>query len=226
MASTDVDIPRVVLAALENNGIFGVLPNRSLRQLAATGHLLQLERGAALVLTGGDGDAAFILLEGELEVRALSRDGRELRIAALKSGQLIGEMALLDGAPRSADVIASRNCRLWRLPRAAVLGALHTNADAALRLLAELSRRLRSANTALELAVRRTLEGQLAALLIAEENGLGLVALTQTEMARRIGFSREKVNRKLHGWCETGWIAIERQGVRIKQAEPLQSLAS
>ena len=177
MASMHDDIPRVRRLSLLGGGIFGVLHPRSLRQLAATGHLLHLERGASLFLKGDDGDAAFILLEGELEVRAVSKEGRELRITALNSGELIGEMAVLDGGPRSADVIASRNCRLWRLPRAAVLAALRVNAEAALKLLAELSRRLRAANTALELASRRTLEGQLAALLIAEKNRLGFVAL-------------------------------------------------
>ncbi len=224
MAPDEKDIPRDSLAAMRRSGIFGVLDDGALQQLAAAGHPLQIAHGSPLFLRGDEGDAAFVLLEGELEVRAVSKEGRELRIASLPAGSLIGEMAVLDGAARSADVVASRNCRLWRLPRAAVLSALSANPEAALALLIELSGRLRAANAALELVSRRTLEEQLAALLIAEKNRLGFVALTQTEMARRIGFSREKVNRKLHAWVQEGWVAIEKQGVQLKQDEPFQKM--
>ncbi|MEI9892222.1 MAG: Crp/Fnr family transcriptional regulator [Caulobacteraceae bacterium] len=120
------------------------------------------------------------------------------------AGSLIGEMAALDGASRSADVVAARRCQLWRISRTALLGALKAHPDAALALLAELSGRLRAANAALELVSRRDLEAQLAFLLLAERNRTGLVVLTQTEMARRIGFSREKVNRRLHAWAAVG----------------------
>jgi CRP-like cAMP-binding protein len=226
MPPADNDIPRAALAALENSRIFGALQPDSLHQLAATGHVLHLERGSSLFTKGDEGDAAFILLEGELEVRSLSKEGRELRIAALKSGELIGEMAVLDGAPRSADVVAARTCRLWRLPRLAVLALLLADKEVALRVMAELCRRLRASNTALQLASRRTMEGQLAALLIAEKNRLGFVALTQTEMARRIGSSREQVNRKLHSWREIGWVAVEKQGVQVRQPASLQGLVT
>jgi CRP-like cAMP-binding protein len=225
MPSAESDIPRAVLAALEASGIFGVLDGDALRRLAAAGHPVKLDRAAPLFAKGDQGDAAFILLEGELEVRAVAKDGKELVIAGLKPGGLVGEMAVLDGAARSADVVAARNCRLWRLPRAAVVAMVLGNGEAALQLLAELCRRLRAANATLELASRRTIEGQLAALLMVQQSRLGVVALTQTEMARRIGASREHVNRKLRVWSDNGWISIEKQGVQIRQAEPLQALA-
>jgi len=77
----------------------------------------------------------------------------------------------------------------------------------------------------LELASRRTLEGQLATLLIGQRNRLGYVVLAQTEMARQIGFSREKINRKLHAWAEKGWLSVEKTGVLIKQPAPLEAIA-
>jgi len=211
--------------ALASSPIFGVLPPAALDQLARAGQPLALERGAVLFQKGEDGDAAFVVLEGELEVRTVGRDGRELRIAAHLEGGLIGEMAALDGARRSADVVASRRCRLWRVPRPALVETLRGHPDAALALLAEFAGRLRSANAALERASRRDLEAQLAFLLLSERNRLGAVALTQTEMARRIGFSREKVNRRLHAWAAEGVVAIERQGVLVRAPERLQALA-
>jgi CRP-like cAMP-binding protein len=213
------------LAALASSRIFGLLPAPALDQLARAGHPVALERGAVLFLKGEDGDAAFVVLEGELEVRTVGKDGKELRIAAHPEGGLIGEMAALDGAERSADVVASRRCRLWRVPRAALLDTLRAHPEASLALLTELTGRLRTANAALERASRRDLEAQLAFLLLSERNRLGAVALTQTEMARRIGFSREKVNRRLHAWADEGVVAIERQGVRIRAPERLAALA-
>jgi CRP-like cAMP-binding protein len=212
-------------AALASSRIFGVLPASALDQLIQAGQPVALERGAVLFLRGEDGDAAFVVLEGELEVRTIGRDGKELRLAAQPEGGLIGEMAVLDGAPRSADVVAARRCRLWRVPRAALVETLRGHPGAALALLTELTGRLRSANAALERASRRDLDAQLAFLLLSEHNRLGAVALTQTEIARRIGFSREKVNRRLHAWAGEGVVAIERQGVLIKAPARLRALA-
>ncbi|HEY4031983.1 MAG TPA: Crp/Fnr family transcriptional regulator [Caulobacteraceae bacterium] len=214
------------LAVLRASRIFGLLPSTAVAQLAQAGHLVALERGAVLFLEGEEGDAAYVVLEGELEVRTVGKDGRELRIAAHPEGGLIGEMAALDGARRSADVVAARRCRLWRVPRPALLDTLRSHPDAALALLGELSGRLRAANAALERASRRDLEAQLAFLLLSERNRVGAVALTQTEMARRISFSREKVNRRLHAWADEGIVAIERQGVLIRAPERLAALAS
>jgi CRP-like cAMP-binding protein len=221
----EADFRRRALAALAANGVFAALPPEALAELAEAGHPANLERGTPLFLKGDEGDAAFVVLEGELEVRTISKEGRELRIAAYPAGGLIGEMAVLDGAPRSADVVAARRSLLWRLPRAAVLDALTRNPKAAIALLAELTRRLRAANGALELASRRNLDAQLASLLVAEKNRTNHVVLTQTEMARRIGFSREKVNRKLHAWAGQGLVSVEPQGVLIKQIEAVRRLA-
>jgi CRP-like cAMP-binding protein len=213
------------MAALASSSIFGALDPAALASLAASGHLVALEHGATLFLRGEEGDAAYVVLDGELEVRALSEEGRELRIAALAGGAVVGEMSVLDGAARSADVVGARRSTLWRLPRAAVLAALRDHPEAAIALMIELSGRLRAANARLELVSRRRLENQLAALLVAEQNRQGVVAMAQTEMARRIGFSREKVNRQLHRWSATGWLALERRGVRLLQSEALRQLA-
>lgn len=212
-------------AALASSRIFGVLSAPALDQLVRAGHQVSLERGAVLFLKGEDGDAAFVVLEGELEVRTVGRDGKELRIATHPEGGLIGEMAVLDGAPRSADVVAARRCTLWRAPRVALLETLRKQPEAALALLTELTARLRAANAALERASRHDLEAQLAFLLLSEHNRLGTVALTQTEMARRIGFSREKVNRRLQAWADEGLVTIERQGVLIRAPGRLRALA-
>jgi CRP-like cAMP-binding protein len=87
--------------------------------------------------------------------------GRDVRLAALRPVAIIGEMAVLDGGARSADVAAVRRSRLLRISRDQALAALESEPKALLRLLAEMCRRLRAADAALEDAHLLDLGGRL-----------------------------------------------------------------
>lgn len=92
-------------------------------------------------------------------------------------------------------------------------------------LIVALCARLRDANARLEGAHIFGLAERLADLLLTSCGGAqGLVALTQTEIARRIAASREKVNRTLHGWADEGHVRISRAGVRVVRPEALRAL--
>jgi CRP-like cAMP-binding protein len=164
------------------------------------------------------------VLEGELEIRFMSVGGREVRLVALGPGSVAGEMAVLDEGPRSADMVATRRTRLWRIPRNALLEALEAEPRAALALLAELSRRLRAVNSALEARATLDLGGRLARLLLEERNLRDLVALSQSEMARRLGASREKVNRKIRAWADAGVVEMTPAGLRLLTPGKLETL--
>jgi CRP-like cAMP-binding protein len=111
-----------------------------------------------------------------------------------------------------------------RIPRDAVLEALEAEPKALIELVTEMSRRLREADAALEDAALLDLGGKLARMLLREAGDGALVSLTQVEMARRIGASREKVNRKLHEWSAEGWISLGRSGVRLVKRAALEGL--
>src|SRR5690606_41950159 len=89
---------------------------------------------------------------------------------------------------------------------------------------AERSRRLSHATAALEDAHRLELGGRLALRLLDEAGDGAAITLTQTELARRIGASREKVNRKLHEWADEGWISMGRAGIKLLAREKLRAL--
>jgi CRP-like cAMP-binding protein len=93
-----------------------------------------------------------------------------------------------------------------------------------LKLITEMSRRLRHADAALEDAHTLDLGGRLAQRLLEEAGDSAAVTLTQTELARRIGASREKVNRKLHEWVDEGWISMGRAGIKIVSRDRLTAL--
>jgi CRP-like cAMP-binding protein len=213
-----------VATALKEGDVLRVLSMEACLGLARAGAPLDLASGALLCQAGDPGDAVFLILEGEIEIRSSLAGGREVRFVSFGRGALIGEMAALDGGPRSTDMAATRNSRLWRIPRGALLQALESEPKAAVALLAELSGRLRRTNAALEAMVGLDLGGRLARLLVAEQSVRGLVALTQTELARRVGASREKVNRKLNEWAGHGWVELTQAGVRLTAPERLQGL--
>ncbi|MBL8551684.1 MAG: Crp/Fnr family transcriptional regulator [Hyphomonadaceae bacterium] len=215
---------KAVEAALAKSRLFERLSPDARTRLAQAGSIVSLQMRERLFSKGDDGDAVFVILEGEVEVRASSEGGRDVRIAALGAGAVIGEMAALDGGPRSADVDAARRCRLLRIPRDSVISALVEQPLALIELVAEMSRRLREADAALEDAAFLDLGGRLARLLLREAGDGASIALTQVEIARRIGASREKVNRKLHDWADEGFVSLGRSGIKIERRGALEKL--
>lgn len=211
-------------AALAKSTFFARMSERTRAALTSAGATVALQPGAALFYKGDPGDALYVVVEGEIEISTAAADGRMVRIAALGAGAVIGEMAVLDGGGRSADATAVRRTRLVRIGRDSVLEALKSEPDALLALAVELSQRVRNADSALESAALLDLGGRLARVLLQEAGASRTVALPQTELARRIGASREKVNRKLSAWREEGWITIGRSGIRIEEPDALQSL--
>lgn len=199
---------------MAGSSILGHLSTAVRMSLARTGSTLDLERGALLCQRGDPGDAVFVILEGEVEIRTGSADGREVRYASFGPGAVIGEMAALDGGVRSADMVAMRRSRIWRIPRAPLIEALSEPAVAR-ALIAELARRLRAVNAALEAGRTLDLGGRLAQFLLGVTIDRPVAPLTQTEIARRLTASREKINRKLHAWADEGWVALGPSGVRV-----------
>jgi CRP-like cAMP-binding protein len=217
-------IDRTLEAALAASPILGLLSQGSRARLAASGSMLMLERGALLCQQGDAGDAMFVILEGEIEIRTIGVEGVQVRFASFGPAAVVGEMAALDGGVRSTDMVAVRRSRLWRIPRSTLIEALRAEPGAAVALVAELAGRLRIANAAMEAMRTLDLGGRLARLLLESMGQRGLVALTQTEIARRLGASREKVNRKLNTWARQDWLELTTAGVRVIERDALAEL--
>jgi len=217
---------RTTTDALAASPILGLLSAAARERLAGAGGPVALEPGALLCQQGDPGDAIYVVLEGEIEIRTSTAGGREVRFASFGPGAVVGEMAALDGGSRSTDMAAARRSRLWRIPRAPLVEALRAEPGSAVALVAELARRLRAANTALEAARVLDLGGRLAQFLIEAAGARALVPFTQTEIARRLGVSREKVNRKLNAWARAGSVALGPAGVRVLKRDALADLVA
>lgn len=215
----------VAAAALAQSRLFRALTAGARQTLVERGAEVRMAPEERLFAKGDAGDALYVVLEGEVEVGVTTAGGKQVRFAALGAGEIVGDMAVIDGGPRSADTIALRKTRLLRISREALMEALEAEPPAALALAAELVARLRAADATIESAVLHDLGAKLARLLIDESgHGARAVQLTQVEMARRISVSREKLNRKLATLRDEGLIEMGRSGVRVVDVDGLEAL--
>ena len=128
------------VSMLGDVSLFSSLPRKQIARIAQVSDEIVLDEGAVLMHEGDDGDACYVVAAGSLTVR---RRGR--KVAGLGPGDVVGEMALLDGGPRAATVTADERCVLLALDRPTFTAALERAPDLAIALLAVLSGRLRDA---------------------------------------------------------------------------------
>ncbi len=112
-------------------------------RIAARGRLAEAPAGAVLIRQGDDADALYVLLAGEIRVLRWDAAGGEVEIGRRFTGECFGEMALLDGGPRSATVEAVTACRLFVLERSAFMEVVTPSPVLMAKLLSELSNKIR-----------------------------------------------------------------------------------
>src|SRR5690606_42101961 len=106
-----------VEAALAKAELMAALSDATRARLAKQGQPCTVESGKLLFAKGDKGDALYVLLEGEVEVRTSTEARKDVRLASLTPPAVIGEMAVLDGGVRSADICAIRPSRCLRIHR-------------------------------------------------------------------------------------------------------------
>ena len=178
--------------------------------------------GETIFRQGDPGQAMMVVVAGRVKIIVRGSDGRELMLAILGPGDILGEMALLEGRSRSADAVVLDDCDVLVVQRRDFLPFLERHPEITIRMLQVLSGRLSRSNT--ELGARRFLglPARLAQLLLdlagcnsAEDAcGEGAIAvrlgLSQGNIAALLGVSRESINKQLAGWRRDGLIALQR----------------
>jgi CRP-like cAMP-binding protein len=109
--------PAPVPVSLVSQPLFGDLSQSEAALLGLFVQRESAETGQVIVRQGDEGDALFLIESGEVEVRARDDEGQETTIAKLGPGHYFGEIALVTGGPRNADVVALTPLTLLRLDR-------------------------------------------------------------------------------------------------------------
>jgi CRP/FNR family cyclic AMP-dependent transcriptional regulator len=202
------------LVVLRNVPLFAELDETELDKLSKVSSRKRVERGAFVVHSGDSTDSLYILLSGRAKVTNVDGEGREIILAWLGQGEFFGEMGLIDGSPRSANVVATEMCELLILSKEAFQRCMQDNFQVAQRLMQILVRRLREADRNIESLALLDVYGRVARLLLElseEENGRRVVKkkISKQDMARMIGASREMVSKVMRDLELSGFIATE-----------------
>jgi len=182
------------------------------------------ENGNLIFLEESQGENLFFVVEGSVKITRLSKDGREVILAMLNSGDFFGEMSLLDGEARSANVIALEDTEVLTLNRKDFLEVLHNYPQIAIQLLKEMTSRLRKSDRQIVSLSLSDAEKRIALCIIrfADEQGTirnGQVTVPkipiQQDIANMAGTSRETVSRAMSLLEEEGYIKRSRRKLII-----------
>jgi CRP/FNR family cyclic AMP-dependent transcriptional regulator len=170
------------------------------RQMALRSHAVN----QAIVLQNDWGSTVYFILEGWVKIRTHDTEGREITLTILGPGEIFGEMAALDEAPRSSDVVALTPTKVCSLSAQHFLAFLAANAQAGIRLAQLMARRLRQLNRRLQLREASSVARVADILLFLAESrgwvsrsGVEIPNLPHRELSSLSGLARETVTRVL-----------------------------
>jgi CRP/FNR family transcriptional regulator, cyclic AMP receptor protein len=196
-------------------------------------------RGSTVMAKGEPGSSMMAVLAGRLRVNSISADGREITLNVIGPGELVGEFALLDGKPRSNDVIAVEDTTVMVVERHQFMPFLLRHDTLVERLLVVLCDKLRRTSLALEEIALFDVPERLARLLVKlaadygrplpEGEGAGVridLKLSQRDLSTLVASTRESVNKQLRVWREEGAIDQRDGYLIVLKPDALQALVA
>src|SRR6266516_3162542 len=184
--------------------LFSSLSDYEIRDLISVAKKRTFRSGEVIFHRDDPGQVLYIIREGKVKICLISPDGQEISLVVFGKGEYFGDLALLDGLPRSADAIALEKVECYTLQRSDFQKAIMKNPKIAIQVLEVLSKRIRSTDQMVEDLIFLDVYGRVAKKLLElsdahgmkVENGTRIdVRLTQQELASMVGSSRESVNK-------------------------------
>jgi CRP/FNR family transcriptional regulator, cyclic AMP receptor protein len=219
-------------AILRDHPIFRGLGPDLLDRLSSYAIRQTLKRGASIFARGDPGTSLFAVCSGTVKISSPSPGGRGALFNLVTEGAIFGEIALLDGLPRTADAMAMTDCELMVIERREFIPLVREQPELALKLIEVLCGRLRRTTEQLEDVMFLDLPGRLAKTLLQLAEGSKpaprgrRIALTQRHLGEIIGMSRESTNKQLRIWQQRKWILLERGGIAILAPDELAAIAA
>jgi CRP/FNR family cyclic AMP-dependent transcriptional regulator len=217
-------------SVLQNHYLFAKLTAKHIDRLAACIIGKTVAKNTTIFAKGDPGSSLFAVCNGAIKITVPSVDGHDAVFNLIGKGDIFGEIALLDGRPRTADAIAITDCELFVIERRDFLPLIREEPDIALKLIEILCGRLRQTTEQAENLMFLHLPGRLAkALLRLSEGGADgrerKVTVTQKDLGNIIGMSRESTNRQLRSWEQHKWVRLSRGGIVILSPKELERVA-
>lgn len=189
-------------------------------------------KGARVFHEGDESDACYIIRSGEVRATREHSDGRAIALATLGPGEIVGELAMLDGEVRSASVEALTDVELVAIAARDMQGLLERNPAITAKLVVALTRRVRETNERVARQSFQTVPSRVAGVLsqlVAEGGEEGrprdgiTIRMNQSDLAALAGTSRESVSRFLAVLERAGVVAVGRGRVTVVEPQRLRA---
>jgi CRP/FNR family cyclic AMP-dependent transcriptional regulator len=212
------------ISLLRKVPLFEGLKDEDLEAIAKVTITRSYSKDQVIILAEEEGDSLFIIETGQVKVCIVSEDGREVILSMLGEGAVFGELSLLDGKPRSANVIATHNTDLYTVPRADFLQLIYKVPQIAVGMLAELAVRLRKTDRKIEGLALLDVTSRISETLLqlATEQGSetedGILLENRPphqQLANMSGTTRETVSRVLKRLESQGYIVTKGRSITI-----------
>ncbi|MBC8414006.1 Crp/Fnr family transcriptional regulator [bacterium] len=212
---------------LKSVPIFRSFSEDNLQKLIKDFQFMCVDRGDDIVFQDDEGTDLYIVIRGRVKVSLLGMEGNDFTLASLKEGDFFGEMSLIDGKARSANVIAEEDTCMASLKRDKFLSSMNSNPVIAIDLLNALVQRLRKADDLIETLAFLGVSERLAKYIyetaktesgVSGRGTLKMKKRTHQDLASNIGSSREAVSKALKVLMHKNLIQ-EKEGYLMVAAE-------
>jgi CRP-like cAMP-binding protein len=218
-------------ATIASAPLFASLSEPSLKQLASHAIVRQHPANQLLLLENDWGGAVYLILEGWVKIRTYNLDGKEITLNIVGKGEVVGEMAVLEEAPRSTDVITLTPTNVCSIPAQDFTRVLHTEPQASICLAQLMAKRLRQINRRLQLREADSQARVVDTLLFIAEGqgksvnrGTEIPNLPHRELSSMSGLARETVTRVLSKLEDKKLIEREGNILRLLNLAVLQRM--
>jgi CRP-like cAMP-binding protein len=213
--------------------LFSELSNKDLERILQVASRQKYHKDNLILIEEEIGSTMFVILSGRVKISRISDDGREVILSILSEGDFFGEMSLLDGQTRSANVTAIEESELLVIRREEFLQMLRDYPQIAINLLKELAQRIRKSDEHIKSLSLQDATGRVASTLlrIAEDSGVlrkGQVEISelplQQDLANMAGTSRETISRVIKSLMQQGYLKKQKGKIIILDYDKFRSL--
>jgi CRP/FNR family transcriptional regulator, cyclic AMP receptor protein len=221
------------MAVLKHNYLFRGLSEPALERVASLAARKTYAKGALIFSQGDEGDALYGVASGRIRISASGAGGQEVFLSIMEPGDTFGEIAVMDGLPRTAAATALDAATLIQIKRSDFLAVIEREPKLAIHLLQLLCTRLRWTSELVEESAFLTGPERLAKrlLILASLHGRPAGAsrlelrISQSELAHFLGVSRQIVNQHLREWQKADWVDLGRARIVVKDVPALREFS-
>lgn len=211
--------------SLADTDFFGVFPKSAIANLERAATMRRFKKNTHIIVAGEESYAAYVLIEGTAYAFTDDDDGNEFIVRTFAKGDCFGELGLLDGLSRTANVITTSVCKCVVVPRAEINHEIMQEPSVAQAIIRSLVGRLRGMTEDVSCLALMDVYGRLVRALNSSTtdqlDGTRVTpSLTHQELASRVGASREMISKILKDLRLGGYISIENRCVCIHKELP------